>query len=107
MLPVGVRRDQRLELRDDVDVAPELELCVDQLLPYCRLPLDEPCDCRLGKRLEGQVGEWRPAKERQRLAEELRPPVGRLSSRLRDQSLETKDVDLVGLRLEQVAGSAR
>jgi hypothetical protein len=60
--------DQRLELRDQLVVAPEAEVRVDPELHCCQPDLLEPGDRRLGEALVREVGERRSPPQRQRVA---------------------------------------
>ena len=61
--------DQRLELGDELGVAPEREIRLDPLLERDGAQLLEPRDLGLGERLVEEVGERRAAPERERLAQ--------------------------------------
>ena len=106
-LPVRLGRDERLEVGDNVEVPPERELRVDELLPRRELQLLEPRDLRARERLERQIGERRPAEERQRIPQ-LLGALGRWSvSALHDLPLEAHGVDLLGREVERIAGGQR
>ena len=101
----GVLLDEELELGDEVGVAPELELGVDQLLARREAELLEPRDLECRERLVGDVGERRAAPEPERLAEApgaLGDVGGR--ARLGAEPLEAAEVDLVGRDVEHVPG---
>ena len=98
--------DQRLELGDEVGVGAERELGVDQILQRRRRELLEPRGLAKRERLEEQVGERRPAPERERLAE-LSARSSPSALRPSAQPLEAQEVDLVGVGLEQVPARAR
>ena len=68
-----IRAQERFELRQDLAVAFQLELRVEQLLGRCEPQLLEPARLVLCERLELRVRERRPAPERERLAQEPRP----------------------------------
>ena len=59
--------DERLELADELVVAPEREVRVDPELDRRQPDLLEPGDRRLGEALVGEVGERRAAPQRQRV----------------------------------------
>ena len=61
---------------DELGVAAEREVGVDTLLERAEPQLLEPRDLGLGERLVGEVGERRPAPQRERLAELLRAALG-------------------------------
>jgi hypothetical protein len=54
------------ELRDETPVAAELEQCVDPVLRGLELTLGKPLDLALREVLERELGERRPAPERER-----------------------------------------
>ncbi len=60
--------DERLELSDQLVVAPECEVGVDPELDCCQPDLLEPGDGRLGEALVGEVRERRAPPQRQRVA---------------------------------------
>ena len=65
----GCACDERLELGDELGVAPEREVGLDPLLERDGAELLEPRDLGLGERLVEEVGERRAAPERERLAQ--------------------------------------
>ena len=103
--------DQPLELGHDVGVAAERQVGVDALLQRRGVPLLEPGDLGLRERLVGNVGQRRPAPQRERLAQP-RGGVGgslareRLATLVREP-LETIHVELAVLHLEHVAAAPR
>src|SRR4029453_17388776 len=68
-LPHRFGPDQRLELRDELDLPAELEVCLDPLLERDEPELLESRDLALGKGLVQEVRERGPAPERERLAQ--------------------------------------
>ncbi len=60
--------DQRLQLPDQLVMAPECEVGVDPELDCCQPDLLEPGDGRLGEALVGEVRERRAPPQRQRVA---------------------------------------
>jgi hypothetical protein len=66
--------DERLELRDDVGGAPELDIGRDPLLRGDQSELVEPSCLRLRPVLEGELGERRATPEVER-PEEERPAL--------------------------------
>ncbi len=82
----------------------QLELGVDQLLARRCPQLLESRDLDARERLEREVGERRPAPEAERLAQELRAPLGVSAlGRLRHEPLEAVQIDLLGLDVQHVA----
>ena len=65
----GCACDERLELGDELCVAPEREVRLDALLERDGAQLLEPRDLRLRERLVEEVGERGAAPERERLAQ--------------------------------------
>ena len=61
-------RDERLELSDELGVAPECKVGVDPELHCCQPDLLEPGDRRLGEAFVGELRERRASPERQRVA---------------------------------------
>ena len=109
-LPERLLGDERLELADELGVAPEGEVGVDPLLEGRPAKLLEPGDLRLRPRLVGDVGKrWAPP-ERQRLTEgrrgELRATGAERLPPLGEQALEAQRIELVGRDVEHVAGRA-
>ena len=101
--------DQRLELADHVAVMPEREVGLDPPFERGEAELLEARALVPGERLR-ELGECRPAPERERVAQQLpRLPGIALRERLPavgDRALEAGQVELVVADLEQVAGSA-
>ena len=102
-------RDERLELADELGVAPELELGVDPLLERRQPQLLEPRDLRLRERLEREVGE-RLARARARapraeLRARARPRAAARASR-RVASKRSRSI-CSGSTREHVAGRPR
>ena len=91
-----VALDERLELADQLVVPSEREVAVDPLLEGRQAELVEPGDLRLRERLVREVGEGRPAPERERVTE----PVGcqlRIVARDRLPSLLQQALERVGV----------
>jgi hypothetical protein len=63
--------NQRLQLGDDVSIAPELELRLDPRLESGKVKLLEPGDLALREGSIGEPREWRPAPERERIRHPL------------------------------------
>ena len=92
-------------------MAPEREVGLDPLLERHGAQLLEPSDLGLRERLVEEVGERRPAPERERLAERALggsgiPALERRPSVLREAG-EAVEVDALGCELELVARRAR
>ena len=110
-LAVGLGRDQPLQLRHELVVAPECELRVVQKFDRLQAALLESGRLRVSHRLLGEVGERGSAPETERVAEILgcvRWPPGRegLGSAL-DQALVAGQVELVGIESQRVARAMR
>ena len=90
-------RQQRLQLRQHLTVAPAVEVLVDRDLQRGRAQLFQAPDLRSGKRLVGDVRQGGPAPQAQRLA----------CGALGEQALEAPGVDLVAAELQLVAAPAR
>ncbi len=108
-LAQGLLRDQGLELTDEVGVPAEREVGLDPLFERNDPALLEPGDLGLREGLEGEIGERRPAPERERLTQEvgglLRVTAGVRTSPFVEQPLEAIEVDAAGLEPERVAGA--
>ena len=91
-----VSGDERLELADQRRVASRLEVVRDAGLQRGEPSLVELRRGGLRERLVGEVGERRPAPEREGVAEPARVRLG--------EPLEALDVELVGLDADEVAG---
>ena len=97
-------RDERLELRDQIGVALELELGGDPFLDDGQAQLLETPDLGLGENLVSEVRQRRSTPERQRLTEQL-GPFGRFAlTGPSDESLEPQQVELFRLEPKPVAG---
>ncbi len=102
-LPERGARHERLELADELGVAPEREVGLDALLEDRQPQLLEPGDLHLREGLVREVRQCRAPPQRQRLAQlgggRLR--VGR--PRLGHELLEASEVELAGLDAQHVA----
>ena len=99
----GILRHEPLELRDELAVATQRELCVGELLGRREAQLLQPPDLDRRERRVGDVGECRPAPQSERLAQ-LQRGSGRFAgSRLGDESLEPEQVQRVRVDDELVA----
>jgi hypothetical protein len=95
---------ERLELAHKLSVLARGEIGVDPLLERAEAQLLELRRVCLRERLVGEVGQRRPAPQRERLAQ-LRGRGGGIGAgRLRDQRLKAGQVELGRLDVERVAG---
>jgi hypothetical protein len=103
----GVGSDHGLELRDELDVPAEYEVRLEPTLDAGVAQLLEPCNLDLRERLVREVREWRPAPERETVAEALGGPrvlaepegVARVGRERR----EPIEIEAFRLELEHVA----
>ena len=93
-----VLADERFQLADEAGMAPELEVGVEAELERPEPLLLECRDLPLREGLVGQVGEGRPAPERERLAKLLRRSP-RLARRERLRSVRDERGEPVGVEL--------
>jgi hypothetical protein len=111
VLAVGMLRDQRLQLSDDLGVLTELELGVDQLLERGEPQLVQACDLGLGERLVGEVVERPTAPQRQSLLEHRRGGRGasrcQLGPALGEEPLEPVGVERLRIEPQLVPPLAR
>jgi hypothetical protein len=102
---------ERLELGDDLGVATEREVGVDAVHQRSEPELLEPTDLRLREVEEGEIGERRPAPERERLAQPdgglHRVAVGECTTARLVQALEECGVELFRSREKQVSARTR
>src|SRR5262249_25403925 len=102
-LAKSVLRDERLELRPQLLIAPEREVARARVLDARQTKPPQRGDLASRERLVPQVGQRLSTPERQRLAQARRSGLRIVPrSRLRGQRLETGDVDLVRGDLQQV-----
>ena len=103
----GMLGDHPPQLCDQLGMPAGREVRLDARLDGGLLLLLEPRDLDLGERLECQVREWRPAPQRERLAQNcagfLRPAGRQRGAALLDQLLEALGVELARLDVEPVA----
>ena len=103
--------DELLQLADQLRLAAGREVGLDARLDGGQTLLLQPRDLGLRERLEGELGERRPAPQRQRLAQSGRRVLGlsggqRLASVL-DELLEALRVELTRAHAQAVAGARR
>ena len=107
----GVVRHEPAQLTDDLGVATGREVGLDADLERGLSLLLEPGDLRLGERLEGQVGERRPAPQRECFAQDrgrtVGVPGGQRAAAVLDQPLEALGVELARLHADPVARRRR
>ena len=109
-LPKRVLRDETFELRDELDVASQREICLDPSLDGDEAKLLEADDRRLGERLVGEVVQRRAcARARAPRAASSEADSGiplprRRSTRLLGQTLEAGEIELIGTDVDPVAG---
>ena len=99
-----MRRDEHLELRDELAVPAQLELGVDSLLQRRQPELLEPPDLVLRELVEREVREGGPSPERQRPGDLGCTILGRPAARLPEQALEPRRINAVGVDPEHVPG---
>jgi hypothetical protein len=106
-LACRVRRDELAQLRDELGVAPALEVGCDARLDRGQPRLLEPGDGRLGERLEREVGERRPAPQRERRAQRGRrlvaAPIGERRATVFEELVEAVGVEFPRLHAQPVA----
>jgi hypothetical protein len=101
--PQGVRVHQRAQLRQALAVPPQPQFALEQRLQRGQpLLLQLPGD--VAQRIAPRVGQRRSPPQRQRLAEQDDRVRIVSRTRLRHQTPEPVQVDLVGIDLEQVSG---
>ena len=106
-LAIRVLRGQPGGVGNHVVVPAELDLGLDAILERRQPELVEPRDLPLEEALVREVGEWRSAPERQRVAEGGRALGGRQRPRIMDEPLEAAGVDHARLRAERIPAGAR
>ena len=110
-LAVRVLGDQRLQLAGHGDVLTQLELDLDALLDGGQLQLGEPAGLGRGEAPQRDVRERRAAEEGERLPPEprgrLRIAVAAGRARPLAERLEAREVELVRLEANRVAGRER
>src|SRR5262245_33218302 len=98
---------ERLELADQLGLAAAGKVGVDSFLERRQPELLQAGRGSLGERREPEVGESRPAGEREGFAQRRRGGRGRAGGSLPpgalDESLEPGEIELVRLELEQIA----
>ena len=99
-----MRMDERLELRNELCVAAEREVCIDAQLQRREARSFETLGFRLRENVVRQLGEGLPAPESQRLAEQPARTRGVFRAfRLAHQALEAEQVELAGVDPNEVA----
>ena len=110
-LAQGMRRNELLELRDDLAVPAEREPRVHVILGGGDALLLEAADRLLRERLVADVRQCRSAPQPERLGEVvgrlLGPARGELGASAGDQLLETRHVELAGRHPRDIAGPFR
>ena len=110
VLPVGLGRDQPLQLGHELVVAPERELGVVEKLDRPQPLLLELSRLRLVDGLAGKIRKRLPAPEVEPAAEVLgrirRPPGSESRGRLVDEALEPAEVERRRLEMEAIARTA-
>src|SRR3954452_16362569 len=107
VLAQRLHADRRLELRDQVGMAPERELCVGPRLEGRPAALLQTQDLGLGERLERQIGERRAPPQIQCEPERLGGLLGRGRAAASDQVLETIDIALIRADVQPVGTPVR
>ena len=102
-----VLADERLELRDDVGRAPELDVGGDPLLDGDQPELVEAPGLGLRPLLESELGERRAAPEIERAQEDAATLLRSARPRVGEQLLEAPRVDLLRRDREHVPGRTR
>ena len=106
-LPQGLLRGQALQFADQLASGAEGQIGFDALLDTVKAQLFEPCDFCLGEGIEPEIGQCRPAPEREGPPQHpCRVRGGTAGERLTpagEQLLEALHVDLVRSGPEQVA----
>ncbi len=99
--------DESLQLADQLVVASQSEICVDPLLERGEPKLLEPGDLRLRERLVREVGQRRPAPERERVTEpigrQLRVVASERLSPLLEPALEDGGVERLGTDAKDIS----
>ena len=99
--------DQRVDLSDDLGIAAESELGVDQLLDRADPQLAQPRGLALGERLVGEIAEHGPPPQRQRTLERrgraLGPARRKLGPALDDEPFEAVGVEALAIQPQLIA----
>ena len=109
-VPAFARRDhlhECLELADQLARLPDRELRLDPLLLRFLTELLEPCDLRLGERLEREVGQRVAAPQGERIGRASCRPHRLADARLREQLLEANRVQRLRVDVEHISGRSR
>ena len=94
---------ERLDLGHQLGVDIDFEVGRDSVLEDPEMEILEPMDLGLGKILELRIGQRGAAPERQRLAQHLRTLRRLERARFPGEPLETGQVELTAVELEQVS----
>ena len=95
--------DQELDLRGDLGVQPESQVRIDPVLDGGETLLLEPADLVLRERLARELDERRTSPTRQSLAQPRRPLPRLRAPSLRDELLETVEIETARLHMHDVA----
>ena len=106
LLPHRVLLDQRGEFAGHLAVASECEIGIDASLERDEPALFEPRDLALGEIVVREIGERRPAPEREPVAEHRGRGSRRGLARSVDELLEAVDVERLGRELQNIAARA-
>ena len=110
-LPQWVRRDQTLELANQLAVTAEREPRLDVVFDRRDTELFEPPDRICGEALVADICQRRPAPEpdrlRERVRRRLRAPGGELRASTLHELLEPIQVELTRLEAHEIAGRSR
>jgi hypothetical protein len=103
-LVIGMLRDQRLEPGNDLGVAADRELGLDQILLDGQLKIFESCDLKLREPFEGKLGERWPPPKRKRFAKLLDALDCRCRRpRFSPEPLDTPDIRLLRTYVKDIA----
>ncbi len=110
-LPERVRRDERVQLLEDVRVMPEGEVGLDPVLERREAQLLEPIGGLRRERLADEIREGRSAPLGERVPQQLRT-AGEIARRDRPAArgragLEAEEIERRGRRFEEISGLAR
>ena len=95
--------DEHLHLADELREAAERQVRIEPPLERPQAQLLEPENLQLRERLVGEIRERRPPPKCESVAQHARSQLGRRVSRLLDQQLEAKQIELVRPDTDHVA----